>query len=77
MTLSKDHVLTKVEGCSDNRGRVASVQVTYGLWKNGKVTEQVSLSPFGGSGKDCKSLNISEGDSIKKVKIVYSASSVN
>ena len=32
LTLGKDHVLTKVEGCSDNRGRVASVQVTYGLW---------------------------------------------
>ena len=31
-TLSKDHVLTKIEACEFPNGRVSSVQVTYGIW---------------------------------------------
>ena len=76
-TLSKDHVLTKIEACSIQNGPVSSVQVTYGLWKKGKVKEEVSLTPFGVNSGSCNTLKVTEGDSIKSVEISYSSSGVN
>ena len=70
-------MLTKIEACSIQNGPVSSVQVTYGIWKKGKVREEVSLTPFGVNSGSCNSLQVSEGDSIKSIEISYSSSGVS
>ena len=75
--LKKDHVLTKVMACNSRNGRITSGQVSYGVWTNGQVTEEVNLNLFGEKTNSCKVLDVSEGDSIKKIAINYSSSGVN
>ena len=76
-TLTKDHVLTKIKACEFPNGRVSSVQVTYGIRSDGKITDEVGLTAFGVVTNDCKSLKLSEGDTIKTVEIGYSSSRIS
>jgi len=73
--LGKDHVLTEVKGCTDNNSKAKGVQLTYGVWNNGAVTDKVELTSFGdvsGRDKPCTSLSIGEDERIKSVLINYS-----
>ena len=63
--------------CNSRNGRITSAQVSYGVWINGQVTEEVNLNIFGEKSNSCKALDVSEGDSIKKIVINYSNAGVN
>ena len=76
-SLSKDHVLTKVVGCQFGNGAASSLQVFYGVWANGQVTDEVGLNRFGVTTSDCNTLEVSEGDAIKKVSLRYGAEAVS
>ena len=76
-SLSKDHVLTKVVGCQFGNGAASSLQVFYGVWVNGQVTDEVGLNRFGAATNDCNTLDVSEGDAIKKVSLRYGADAVS
>ena len=60
---------------------VENVQVTYGVWKNGEVTEEVGLNYFGSLIDEdseeyveptCDHLDVAEGDFIETVGLDYS-----
>ena len=77
-SLSRDHVLTKVVGCQFGRnGAASSLQVFYGVWVNGQVTDEVGLNRFGAATKQCNTLDVPEGDAIKKVSLRYGADAVS
>ena len=53
-TLTKDHVITKVVGCSfGNQRPASSVQVFYGVWSGSKVIDEVGLNRFGTTSSSC------------------------
>ena len=52
-TLSWDHVLTKIITCNRDYGLTGSAQVFYGVWKDGKVTDEIGLNMFGANNDDC------------------------
>ena len=61
--LDKDHVLTRIAAC-ENRGlMIHGVQVTYGVWSYGRVTDEVLLKKHGTDDEhenaDCTALNLS------------------
>ena len=60
--LSKDHVLTKIKGCELSNGKAKSVQLTFGVWKNGKATNKIKLNEFGDISGNCKSFTLDEND---------------
>ena len=68
-------MLTEIKGCTDNNSKAKGVQLTYGVWNNGAVSDKVSLTSFGdvsGADKPCTNLSLGEGDGIKSVVINYS-----
>ena len=57
-SLSWNHVITKVRSCNLGSGVAGSVQVFYGVWKDGKITDEVGLNIFGVANENCKTLKI-------------------
>ena len=46
-SLSKDHVITKIYGCNSSGGYQRGVKITYGVWENDSVTNEIELSDAG------------------------------
>ena len=52
-SLTENHVLTSVKGCSDSNNKIEGIQVTYGLWSEDEVTETVELASIGDLTGNC------------------------
>ena len=53
-----------MEGCSSIVKGISSVQVIYGVWKDGLVTDEIGLNVIGSPSGTCQSIEIDEDDCI-------------
>ena len=65
---------TSSKGCKFPNDVAKSVQVTYGIWRDSKVTDKILLGAFGDLSESCESLDVVEGDRVKSLSIGYSNS---
>ena len=70
-------MITSVKGCEFSSGNARGIQVTYGIWENGVVTNEIPLNEFGQVSGSCTTLSVEEGDRIKTVSIIYTNSEVD
>ena len=75
ITLSKDHVVTSIKGCSSSNGSAQGIQMTFGVWSGSQVTNEISLTGLGDyeGGSSCETFNIPQNDMITSLEIAYSS----